>query len=99
MAQASSPPRVFEAVPRQAFWIGIATIMAGLIALSWWGGLYEVDTATSDAEARVTTNDPMTEILYSPLGNAVVLLVLQFIAANLLFWPGVWLWLRVAGQR
>ena len=72
-------------------WAGLSL----LIGLSWWAGLYAVETAAGDAEQRVTTSDPMSEILYSPLGNAVVLLVLQFTAANVLFWAGVWVGLRV----
>jgi hypothetical protein len=88
---------VFEAVSRKQYWLGIGLLIAGLIVLSWWMGWYVVDDEGTVAEAQVHTNDPMMEILYSPLGNAVVLLVLQYAVANLLFWGGVWVWLRVRG--
>jgi hypothetical protein len=74
-------------------WVG--GIIVVLIAVSIGAGFYAVDTATSDPEAQVRTNDPMMEILYSPLGNAVVLLVLQFAVANVLLFSGIWVWLRV----
>lgn len=88
-------PRVFEAVSRRGYWIGIGSIMAGLIAVSWWAGFYTVKVAEENVQARVSTGDPLTEILYSPIGNAVVLLTLQYAAANFLFWPAAWVGLRL----
>ncbi len=88
-------PRVFEAVSRRGYWIGIGSIMAGLIGVSIWAGFYAVKVAEDNVDARVSTGDPLTEILYSPIGNAVVLLVLQYFAANLLFWPAAWVGLRL----
>lgn len=90
------PPRVFEAVSRRGYWIGIGSIIAVLIAVSWWAGFYAVKVVTEEnPDARVTTNDPLTEILYSPIGNAVVLLTLQFFAANIVFWAVAWVGLRL----
>ncbi|MEO0515463.1 MAG: hypothetical protein AAF086_09255 [Planctomycetota bacterium] len=89
------PPRVFEAVSRRGYWIGIGSIMAVLIAVSIWAGFYAVKVAEENMDARVSTGDPLTEILYSPIGNAVVLLVLQYAAANFFFWPAAWVGLRL----
>lgn len=72
----------------------MAGITLGLAAVSWWAGFYQVDTAPEVAAARVTTNDPLTEILYSPLGTIVVLGVLQFLLANVVFWAGAWIFLK-----
>ncbi|MEM9915811.1 MAG: hypothetical protein AAF911_12690 [Planctomycetota bacterium] len=88
-------PRVFEAVSRRGYWIGIGSIVLVLIGLSIWGGLYSVKVHEENLNAQVQTNDPLTEILYSPLGNAVVLLVLQYVLANLIFWPAAWVGLRL----
>lgn len=90
-----SKPRVFESISRRAYWIAIGVIVAVMIPLTWWAGWYAVREPEENLAAQVTTNDPLTEILYSPIGNVVVLLVFQFFAANLLFWLAMWLWLRV----
>ncbi|MEM7626747.1 MAG: hypothetical protein AAF333_14230 [Planctomycetota bacterium] len=97
MNSPAPPPRVrvFESVSRRIYWIGTGVLTLALIALSWWADLYNVKTPEEHADQRVTTGDPMTEILYSPVGNAVVLLVFQFLAANVLFWVGAWVAQRV----
>ncbi|MBB6428880.1 hypothetical protein [Algisphaera agarilytica] len=96
MANEKTPrPRVFESVSRRTYWIAIGSIVAVMIPLTWWAGWYAVREPEENLAAQVTTNDPLTEILYSPIGNFVVLLVFQFFAANLLFWLAMWLWLRV----
>ncbi|MEM1109768.1 MAG: hypothetical protein AAGH99_13870 [Planctomycetota bacterium] len=98
MSGSSQPkPRVFESVSRRAYWIGIGVIVAGLIPLCWWAGWYAVKQVEENAAAQVQTNDPLTEILYSPLGNVVVLLVFQFFVANILFWSAAWVRLRFRG--
>lgn len=89
--------RVFESVSRRTYWIGTGVLTLGLATLSWWADLYNVMTPEEHADQRITTNDPMTEILYSPLGTAIVLLVFQFFAANILFWIGAWSAQRVRG--
>lgn len=89
------PPRVFASVSRRTYWVGTGAITLGLAALSWWAGFYVVREAEENAAAQVTTGDPMTEILYSPLGTIVVLGVLQFLFANVLFWAGAWVALKL----
>ncbi|MEM9420136.1 MAG: hypothetical protein AAGA25_13940 [Planctomycetota bacterium] len=88
-------PRVFESISRRGYWIAIGSIVAVLIPLTWWAGWYVVREPEENVAAQVTTNDPLTEILYSPIGNVVVMLVFQFFAANVLFWLAMWLWLKV----
>ncbi|MEO1236080.1 MAG: hypothetical protein AAFX76_04760 [Planctomycetota bacterium] len=83
---------LFASVSRRAFWAGTGLITLVLVGVTAWMGGYVVKVPEENLDARVTTNDPMTEILYSPVGNAVVMLVLQFLGANVLFWVGVWVW-------
>lgn len=92
-------PRIFESVSRRAYWIGIGGLIIVLVGLSWWGGLYYTQVPEENIDARVRNNDPLTEILYSPIGNGLMLLVFQFFVANILFWAGVWLWLRIRPGR
>lgn len=87
--------RVFDSVSRRAYWVGIGGVTFGLIVLSIFAGYYRVDIAEENMDTQMGGTDPMIAFLYSPLGNAVVLAVLQFLAANVLFWVGAWVWLRV----
>ena len=93
----STPPRerVFESVTRRTYWIGTGVLTLVLAGLSWWGGLYITRTPEEHLDQRLTSNDPISQILYSPLGTVVVLLTFQFFAANLLFWLGAWVRLRL----
>ena len=90
-----SRPGVFDSISRRTYWIANGLMVAVMIPLTWWAGWYAVRETEENAAAQITTGDPLTEILYSPLGNVVVLLVLQFLAANVLLWLAMWLWLRV----
>jgi hypothetical protein len=76
---------------RRGYWYCIGGIMLGLIILCIVLGYYSVNTPEENMATEVRNNDPLTVILYSPLGNATVLLVLQFLLANVLLWPTVWL--------
>ncbi len=86
---------LFGELSRRGYWIGIGVVTLGLIGLTWWMGGYAVRVAEEHAESRVTTGDPLTEILYSPIGNVVVMATLQFLAANVLLMLGLWGWRRV----
>ena len=77
----------------------MGTLTLALIVLSWWLGLYAVEAVEEQSQTRVSGGDPLGEFLYSPLGNAVVMLVMQFLLANVLLWLGVWVWLRVRPKR
>lgn len=90
----------FEAVSRRTYWIGVGSITLALVVLSVWLGAYEVDPVEpSEPVEGVSRPDPLSAFLFTPLGNAVVLLLLQFIAANLVFWTGVALWRGVRRPR
>ena len=89
-ANPDAPPRLFDSVSRRTYWLGVGTLMLALIVVSWWLGLYTVDAVEEQTQTRVSGGDPLGEFLYSPLGNAVVMLVMQFLLANVLFWGGAW---------
>lgn len=91
-------PSVFESVSRRTYWLWIAGLMVVLIVASIVGGFYnleiselDVDPAGGPATPGIEHRDPITAFLYSRVGLVVILAVFQFIAANLLFWPGAWL--------
>ncbi|MEM8738915.1 MAG: hypothetical protein AAGG38_10635 [Planctomycetota bacterium] len=98
MKQRRQAPAVFGSVSRRAYWIGNGVLTAALAALSWWAGFYHVVVPEEHADERVTSNDPISEVLYSELGTAVVLLVFQFLLANVLFWIGAWVRLKWRGR-
>ncbi len=87
---ADPPPRLFDSLSRRTYWLGVGTLMLALIVVSWWLGLYTVEAVEEQSQTRVSGGDPLGEFLYSPLGNAVVMLVMQFVLANVLFWGGAW---------
>lgn len=89
--QPSRPPLL----TRQQYWLSIAGIMLGLIVLCIALGYYRVDTPEENMATEMRSNDPMSVLLYSPLGNAVVLLLLQYLLANVLLWPTVWVIAKV----
>lgn len=85
---------VAESVTRRGYWIGVATLTLVQVGLAVWAGLYDVEPPAGDEGGpAVESSDPMLLLMYSPLGMAVVLGVLQFLAANVLFWLGAWVWL------
>jgi|GEM_PF-2348501 len=77
--------------------------MAGLIAvfvgLSVWLGLYYTETPAENFEQQLRPTDPLSQFLYSPAGNAVMITVLQYALANVVFWPVLWLWQKIRGTR
>ncbi|MEM1213755.1 MAG: hypothetical protein AAGI68_15815 [Planctomycetota bacterium] len=81
----------FPGVSRRAYWIGTGVITAVLIALSLLAGFYYTELPEGDPDTRVSSGHPILELIYTPLGNATVLLVLQFLAANVLFFIGAWM--------
>ena len=89
--------QLFESVTRRGYWIGIGVLTAVLIGLSLWFDLYsEMAMGEADPGApAIRQDDPVLRMLYNPVGVAVVLLVIQFMVANVLFWAGVWVWTRV----
>ncbi|MEM6392835.1 MAG: hypothetical protein AAF797_08700 [Planctomycetota bacterium] len=87
----SKPQRnliTFPDVSRRAYWIGTGILTAILAALSWLAGFYYTQLPETDADTRVSSGHAILELIYTPLGNATVLLVLQFLAANVLFFIG-----------
>jgi uncharacterized membrane protein YhaH (DUF805 family) len=105
MQSHTQPP--FE-ISRKAYWLWIAALMVVLIVASLVGGLYtsmEISEINVDPTAGGPTTpgmehrDPFTAFLYSRLGLVVILGVLQFLAANILFWTGAWVFVRVKAKR
>jgi len=94
-----SNPSLFPPVRRQTYWIGIATLMAVFIGLSIWAGLYFTQRPEEHADQRIQSNDPLALFLYSPVGNAVVMLLGQYLLANVVFWPVVSLGQKIGGKR
>ncbi len=87
---------LFESVTRRQFWIGTLTLTAGLIVASWFAGFYGVTDTTpgGPGEDQARAEDPLAAFLFSPLGNVVILLVLQFLTAVVLFWIVIAAWSR-----
>ncbi len=76
-----------ESLTRRQYWLIIAAIMLVLIGLSVWMGFYYIDEPPVDAEGRaVQHSNPLEAFAWTPLGNAVILAVIQFAAANALLW-------------
>lgn len=81
---------VTESVTRRGYWLGVGGLMLILIVLAAWAGLYHVEPQDGGGAGPAVENvDPVMQMMYSPLGMGIVLLVLQFLAANVLFWLGV----------
>ncbi|MEX0653769.1 MAG: hypothetical protein WD534_10470 [Phycisphaeraceae bacterium] len=92
--------RFIEAVSRRVYWAGVAMITLVLVGLSIWGEMYDLAVEEGGGGGPAIENpDPVMRMMYTPIGVAVILLVLQFLAANVLFWVGAWGWwkLREAG--
>ena len=86
---------LFSPLTRRGYWVAVSLVTAVLIVLTWLMGGYAVRIADEHAESRVSSGDPLTEIMYSPVGNIVVAAVLQFLAANVLLALAMWGWRRV----
>ncbi|MEM6460202.1 MAG: hypothetical protein AAF710_12510 [Planctomycetota bacterium] len=99
MAEPTAPPRLFESVSRRTYWVGVGVLTLALIVLSYVLGWYGIAPPVEHADERLRSDDPLNVISYSRLGNATVMLVLQFFAANCLFWFGVWVWLKFTRRR
>ena len=93
--QRASSPGLFGSVSRRTYWLWIGGLMLALIVLCAWAGLYYVQVPEEHADQRVRSNGPLSTILYSPVGNAVVMVALQYFAANLVFWSGLWIGAKV----
>ena len=76
--------------------------MAGLIAvfigLSIWLGLYYTQTPAENTDQQLRPTDPLSQFLYSPVGNALMITVLQYVLANVVFWPALWLGQKIRGK-
>ncbi|MEM6553901.1 MAG: hypothetical protein AAF750_17430 [Planctomycetota bacterium] len=81
----------FPAVSRRAYWIGTGILTAVLAVLSWLAGFYYAQLPETESDTRVSSGHALLELIYTPLGNATVLLVFQFLAANVLFFIGAWM--------
>ncbi|MFA9477663.1 hypothetical protein ACERK3_05075 [Phycisphaerales bacterium AB-hyl4] len=81
-----------ESVSRRAYWIGVGTLMVLMIILSAWTGMYSFERQEGRDGPAIENVDPVLQMMYTPLGMAIVLLILQFLFANVLFWLGAWLW-------
>ena len=78
---------IVASLTRQRYWLIIAVIMLVLIGLSIWAGFYQVDATEGNADGRAIQHDnPLEAFAWTPLGNAVILAVIQFIIANVLLW-------------
>jgi len=77
----------FASLSRKQYWLAILVIMLVMIGLSAWAGWYhgQDEPVVSDADT-VGRNDPLTTFMFTPVGNAMVLGVVQFLAANVLMW-------------
>lgn len=93
------PTPLFEAVSRRTYWIAIAPLtllMAGLTVLA---GIYDFSQPEETIGPSVRNQSAIpTEILHSPIGQVILLGVFQFLAANLVFWGGLWLWRKITGR-
>jgi hypothetical protein len=87
-SRASQP--IFGDLTRRQYWIGITLIVLALVSLSYFRGCYHLDLPQENADEQLHSGDPLTGFLWSPLGNAVVLFVLQLLAANVLLLIGLW---------
>lgn len=88
-----------ESLTRRQYWLIIAVITLALIGLSVWAGFYQVDVADDRPEGRaVEHTNPVEAFAYTPLGNAVILAVIQFAAANALLWALIWIARRIASR-
>ena len=86
---------VFGGLSRRGYWIAVGLLMVLLVAVTWGLGGYAVGPAGAVEGARVTRDDPVAQLMYSPVGTVVVAAVLQFLAANVLLALGAWGWRRV----
>lgn len=78
---------IVASLTRRQYWLIIAVIMLVLIGLSVWAGFYHIDPAERNADGRaVQHSNPLEAFAWTPLGNAVILAVIQFAAANALLW-------------
>lgn len=84
----------FGGLSRRGYAIAIGLLMLLLVAVTWALGGYRVSPPQPASGAAVTTDDPISQLLYSPLGSVIVAAVLQFLAANLLLMLITWGWRR-----
>lgn len=92
--------QIVASLTRRQYWLIIAVIMLVLIGLSIWAGFYHIDEPAGNADGRaVQHSNPLEAFAWTPLGNAVILAVIQFVAANALLWSLIGLARLILSRR